>query len=522
MAAGNDLIRKENLMNSAIWVIVLGFVIRLYSFHHSYLFNPDGIKYIQQAKALNFGLYDVLTACYGRVNSLAFFILAAFKITGDWVVAGKAVSLVFGTAVMIPLYLLLRRFLDKSSACCCLLVFAVHPIFVELSVDILRGPVFWFFLTLGLYLFTCHDQKRYFLFLSLSCAAFLMAFTARLEAIIFILVSPCFLLFVEKEGKWRKILAFVSPLLLILLVALAVLPFYPLDLGAIFYPQEIIERLMFAVRRYGELQGSLTVLKDQYSAGLSPFFLSEVRSLLWWLAFGVLLVELARTFFEPFFLIFLLGIPGIKKRIKENRNLLYLVLLALSAFVMLYVQALYNWIMTKRFIALFFFPSFVFIGFGLERIVRFLMNRFNMKQTLAYGAVCLLIFFTALPKNLEPNREDKVVFREIGEFISAREGNSNEILIAGSFKRANFIHFYSNLNYRGAPCFEEDKCWIDKGIRVDLKFLRENNFHYFVWDEMHRSAAELEMLKGAGGQGLSEVGEWQDHKLGRLVVFRIE
>ena len=149
-------------MNPAIWIIVLGFMIRLYSFYHSYLFNPDGIKYIQQAKALNFGLYDVLTACHGHVNSPAFFILAAFKITGNWVVAGKAVSLVFGTAVMIPLYLLLRRFLDKSSACCCLLVFAVHPIFVELSVDILRVPVFWFFLTLGLYLFTCLEQKRYF------------------------------------------------------------------------------------------------------------------------------------------------------------------------------------------------------------------------------------------------------------------------------------------------------------------------------------------------------------------------
>ena len=215
-------------MNPAIWVIVLGFVIRLYSFYHSYLFNPDGIKYIQQAKALNFGLYDVLTACYGRVNSLAFFILAAFKITGDWVVAGKAVSLVFGTAVMVPLYLLLRRFLDKSSACCCLLVFAVHPIFVELSVDILRGPVFWFFLTLGLYLFTCHDQKRYFLFLSLSCAAFLMAFTARLEAIIFILVLVFFVLFevygiIKQKGvkHMKRIYYFTLLLLLSPVVAMA-------------------------------------------------------------------------------------------------------------------------------------------------------------------------------------------------------------------------------------------------------------------------------------------------------------
>ncbi|MEA2084097.1 MAG: hypothetical protein U9O82_07655 [Thermodesulfobacteriota bacterium] len=508
--------------NPAIWVIVLGFVIRLYSFYHSYLFNPDGIKYIQQAKALNFGLYDVLTACYGHLNSLAFFILAAFKITGDWVVAGKAVSIFFGTAVMIPLYLLLRRFLDKSFACCCLLVFAVHPIFVELGSDILRGPVFWFFLTLGLYFFTCHDQKRYFLFLSLSCATFLMALTARFEAIIFIFISPCFLLFAEKEYKWRKISAFVSPLLLILLVALVFFSSYFREIGTIFYPQEIIERLMSAMRRYNELQGSLTVLKDQDPAGLSPFFLSEVRSLLWWLAFGVLLVELARTFFEPFFLIFLLGIPGIKKRLKQDKNLFYLVLLALSAFVMLYVQVLYNWIMTKRFIALFLFPSFVFIGFGLERIVRFLKNRFNMKQTLAYGAVCLLIFVTALPKNLEPNREDKLVFKEIGEFVAAREGNSNEILIAGSFKRVNFIHFYSNLNYRGAPCFDEDEYWIDEKSPVDLKFLRENNFHYFVWDEMHRSAAELEMLKGEGGQGLTEVGEWQARKLGRLIVFRIE
>ena len=33
-------------------VFALGFLLRLYAFHHTYIINPDGILYIQQARAI--------------------------------------------------------------------------------------------------------------------------------------------------------------------------------------------------------------------------------------------------------------------------------------------------------------------------------------------------------------------------------------------------------------------------------------------------------------------------------------
>ena len=57
----------------------------------------------------------------------------------------------FGTAALIPLYLLLRRFFDTQISALCALVFGMLPVFVGSSVDMVREPVCWFFLILGLY-----------------------------------------------------------------------------------------------------------------------------------------------------------------------------------------------------------------------------------------------------------------------------------------------------------------------------------------------------------------------------------
>ena len=54
---------------------------------------------------------------------------------------------------LIPLYLLCRRFFDKEMSALTVLVFAVLPVLVVGSAEVVRGPVCWFFLALGLLLF---------------------------------------------------------------------------------------------------------------------------------------------------------------------------------------------------------------------------------------------------------------------------------------------------------------------------------------------------------------------------------
>ncbi|MBA7662508.1 hypothetical protein ES703_70537 [subsurface metagenome] len=66
--------------------------------------------------------------------------------------AAKSVSLIFGTMTLVPLYFLLKRFFDESIGLLVLLIFALIPVFIDRSVDVVRGPIFWFFSVLGLYL----------------------------------------------------------------------------------------------------------------------------------------------------------------------------------------------------------------------------------------------------------------------------------------------------------------------------------------------------------------------------------
>ncbi len=49
---------RRGLPGTAGLVILLGFVIRLYSFVFIPLINPDGTFYIQQARALHYGLFS--------------------------------------------------------------------------------------------------------------------------------------------------------------------------------------------------------------------------------------------------------------------------------------------------------------------------------------------------------------------------------------------------------------------------------------------------------------------------------
>ncbi|MCK5451788.1 MAG: glycosyltransferase family 39 protein, partial [Candidatus Omnitrophica bacterium] len=499
-----------------------GFFLRLYSYHHTYVLNPDGILYIQQARALSYGLFDSITTCYSWFSPLPILIAVNYKIFGNWLIAAKIVSVIFGTATLFPLYLILRQFLDKHSALITLLVFAVNPLFVFLSADVLRDPVYWFLMTLGLCLFIRNNNRQGFsISMSLSCLFFILAVWTRIEAIIFVAVSPIFLLVTEHERKWSRFFSFMIPIVILFLAGLALLVLCRTNINEFIALERVFEMVTEIGDEYATMRCRISELIDHTPKEMSRFFLPEVRNLLWWLALGILLVEMTRTFFLPFFLVFIIGLAGAGKRIRQDVNLCYLTLMGIVAIILLYFQILHDWIMTKRFVALFFFPVFVFTGFGFKRIADIIMRRLPGREIGIYVAIGLLIFFVALPKNLKENREDKVVFQEIGRYITTREGNGHEILTAGSFKRIKLIHFFSNLNYKGAPCFSKSNR-IGRHVPVNISFLRDNNFTYFVWDEENRSAAELEMFRKEYAQDLTEVGEWQDKKLGRLVVFRVE
>ena len=131
------------------------------------------------------------------------------------------------------------------------------------------------------------------------------------------------------------------------------------------------------------------------------------------------------------------------------------------------------------------------------------------------------LFLSALPKNMQHYRAEKVVFREIGEFVAQKEGVDKVVKIAGFFKRVSFINVFANLEVEDSPCHRHKLP--DNFHEMNLLFeLKKRGYDYFVWDEKYCNVKELQFFRQAAKQpGVVEVGSWQGKKLGKMILFRL-
>jgi 4-amino-4-deoxy-L-arabinose transferase-like glycosyltransferase len=460
----------------------------------------------------------------GYLSNYSILIVLAYKIFGDWVIAAKSVSLFFGTITLIPLYFLMKRFLHDKIALLSILVFALIPVFVDRSVDGVRDPVYWFFSVLGLYLFVSQIEKRTYLYLILSSLCFLMAAWARIEAILFVLVSFIFILFVRQDRKIQRTSIFSIPIVLILLLGMFGLMISNISVNDFHRGYEVTTKLSSPMIEYGNLRHSMAELMNKPLDDNLPAFLHKARNLVWLIGIGTIFKYAVRAYFYPFFLIFIIGLGGVWGKIKEDRRILYLTSVAVSALLLLYMHVLQTWMMFDRFLAIFIFPSFIFVGFGLEKIIHFFRSRFHLKESIALSILCLLILICALPKNLKPREADKLVFKRIGELIAEREGNNREIQVAAPTQTPSWISFYANLKYKGAPCPQKNtdlEKIIGKSYGDFILNLKKREIRYFLWEERNWPRDRFDFIHRKNPEDFEKLGVWSHPDTGRLILFKV-
>jgi 4-amino-4-deoxy-L-arabinose transferase-like glycosyltransferase len=510
-----------------IFVFILGFVIRLYACQYTYIVNPDGALYIHQAKAIYYGQWEELSSC-GAVNfvsSYPLFIVGGYTIFHDWIISAKFISLVFGSLALIPVYLLLRRFLDQRISVLGAFVFSVTPLFVARSADVIRDPIYWFFAALGLYFFISSNHAKYRLPILFSSLCFIMAAWARIEAILYIIISCVFILAVRQNKRIQKIVIFTLPVILLMLLLFTSLSFFGISNQNLFRWEDIGDKLYEPLVQYKNLRAGLKNLVSQTPDGGLPHFLQKARNMVWLIALGTLVRYVVGVYFYPFFAIFLIGLAGVWRRIREDPRILYLALNSAFALALLYLHLMQTWMIFYRFAALFLLPSFVFLGFGMERIIQFLQTRFNLKTPVTLFVVAISILICTLPKNLESNESDKLVFKEIGQLIADLEGNDHEIgVAAASSWTMSHISFYANLKYEGAVCplkYSNIEQLAGDSDDTFLSNLKKAGIEYFLWEERSWSKKRLDFLKRQIPRRLVEIGRWSHADTGRLVLFEV-
>jgi 4-amino-4-deoxy-L-arabinose transferase-like glycosyltransferase len=511
-----------------VLVFILGFAVRLFACYYTYVINSDGALYIHQARAIYYGQWDrLLFRSMGFLSIYPLLIVPAYAIFHDWIIAAKSVSFLFGSLTLIPVYFLLRQFCEKAISALCLLVFSLIPYMVDRSADVVRDPVYWFFVATGLCLFAMQigkDGQRYCLILS--CLSFLIATSARIEAVLFLAVSCLFILCFEKGLRIKKTIAFAIPLAILFLSLALLSTLFELPVKDIFRIGDIGKKLSAPFSEYTNIRDGLAELAYSHTITTSDFFgafVQKVRQMVWLIALGTIFKGMVKAFFYPFFIIFLCGMMGLWSRIKDDQRVLYFFFLIIAAAILLYIHVLQTWTMEARFFAVIVLPSAVFLGFGLENIIHFLTGRFNLRPLVSISLICLLILTFGLTKDLKPREEDKLVFKEIGEFIDKREDNGQAISVA-TFSPPGLVSFYANLKYPGAPSPE---IYADfrqlAATRYDrfVHNLKTNHIKYFLWEERNWPREAFNFLKDRDSKDFLELGRWSHPDTGKLVLFRV-
>ena len=455
------------LSHGATGTLILCFLARVYLFAVNPIINPDGFLYIQQAKALHHGLFNQVLDCYEYLSPYPIFIAMVYRVVGDWVLSAQWINIFFGTLTIIPLYWLLKRFFQDATAWVTAMVYALLPAYVLVSRDVLRGPSFWFFAVTGLYLFVLHQEARRTRWLLLSSICFAMGAWSRIEGSLFIIVSSVFLLFLNGKHRWKDILVFLAPYIAVAAIGILFAQLQGIHLMELLKPGRILSRPIEFFSRYGTLRAQLKLIYDTDLVNAAPYFFPRVRNLVWFIALGTLIIQLAETLLYLFFILLAVGMVSGTAQLRTDRRVAYLWTLSILGLVLLYSQIIYNWAMTSRFLAVFLFPAFIFMGAGIERMTAFLSSRFRLRGNAGCAIMCAIIMALLLPKNLRANfAEGKLVFKQIGSYIAERENHSRPVSVCGAFKRVRAIHFFANVDVSGHPVSKKVPYSIVR-IRID-------------------------------------------------------
>ena len=112
---------------------------------------PDGVMYIRLATALEEGRFRDAFAGM-NLNVYPPILMVLHRLGLSWETAGELWGIAISSLVVLPLFGLMRRQFDDNVAVICCLLYAVHPVFLQWSAELIRDPTFWFFFTCTLYL----------------------------------------------------------------------------------------------------------------------------------------------------------------------------------------------------------------------------------------------------------------------------------------------------------------------------------------------------------------------------------
>ncbi len=516
---------REAYLQPLLYIFLIGAAIRLFNSYFTFYINSDGVLYINQAKMIYYGRWELLsTSGLTYLANYPFFIAGAFMVFRDWLFAARFVSFIFGSLTLIPVYLLFRRYFNHRVSFLGSLVYAFMPIIVSRSADVVRDPIYWFFLTTGIYLFTFNGARRYKLYLVLSSISLLMATWARVEAFI-IIIASCLYILIFLKNKFAKLPVFLSPIIVVSVGITFSARLLDVDAHIINRTPAIVAKTTQLFQPYKSLVTDLEEMERSIpdQALQRRNFISKARNFAWLIALSTLVNEFLEGFFYPFCLILFIGFHGSWQKLKKLEELRYFTTLIVFGWAMLYLHMIQSWIIDGRFLAIVAFPLFIYLGYGFEKTIPFLATSLKIKEKASVAVICALIVFFGLSKNLNFREKDKLVFKQIGTYVAELENHSNGYISTLASYNGRQLSFYANLHNEGLilPPIKNILSFPGNDLVQFIGQLKNNRIKYFLWEENYWSRMPYSPNESDCRDSLKELKRWYHPDTGQMVLYRV-
>jgi len=197
---------KVIINKKLFWIFCAALAIGVYQMFVVFSISGDGPVYIDAARRFYEG--DFATALRKEFPPLYPVLIAiAYTISPNWIVAGKAVSLVLGFLTIFPVYFLVKKVFGEKLALITALLLVFHPFVCKYWVRVLTEGTYIFLLACSVWLsWKAITEKKYVLFF-LSGVAAGLNYLNRPEGIGVFIITALFVVCgspLIKKGSYKK------------------------------------------------------------------------------------------------------------------------------------------------------------------------------------------------------------------------------------------------------------------------------------------------------------------------------